>query len=391
MLGLMAAGLVMVIGAVAMSVDVGYLYVARNQLQNAADAAALAGAQGLLIQPGNYTANGQAMLLAKQFASLNQADGKPIILNSNEITFPRGNVIKVDLTRSVNTFFGRVIGVNQANLRVMAAASVVPAVGGNREWRPFAAPDQFSHGGACVTPFDDSHGPFNPTPHEWGSPPVTASDTYQSPYDSVFSNQDLSAYTSCGAGSPTGFIAPRDVDGRLVELKSSHPNYPGNFYPIALGGTGADAYRYNIDRGWTGTINVGDILTTETGAMTGPTRQGVDALVAQDPNAQLLQDGNGKRYVSSDRYPMNESPRIVPIPMFDPTDPPGGGRNTFRVANIASFFIQSSNGNSVFGYFIPRRLAGAVAGRSVSYTSNHTSGANGYLLGTAQFVDPTKY
>jgi uncharacterized membrane protein len=51
---LVAAGVVAIVGVTSLAIDVGYLYVVRNQLQNAVDAAALAGAQGLLAQPGNY-------------------------------------------------------------------------------------------------------------------------------------------------------------------------------------------------------------------------------------------------------------------------------------------------------------------------------------------------
>ena len=42
--------MVVLIGCAALAVDVGYLYVARTELQRAADAGALAGAQGLCRQ-----------------------------------------------------------------------------------------------------------------------------------------------------------------------------------------------------------------------------------------------------------------------------------------------------------------------------------------------------
>lgn len=385
---IMSGGLIALMGALALSIDLGYFYVARNQLQNAVDAAALAGAQGLLAQPGVYTQNGQAVTLAKETAAMNRVDGQPVSLNTNEISFPESGVVRVDATRTCRTFFGQILGVRQVRIRAVAAARVAPATGGTGGWRPWAPPDQFAHGGTCLTPADDDHGPFDPTPHRYNN--VTDRDYYKSPYDASFTGVDLSIYASCSLGSPTGFIAPRDVTGQQVELKTNRPNSPGNFYGVALGGRGGSDYRSNIANGWSGTINVGDTLTTEPGNMVGPTRQGVSDLIALDPSARMVNQ-NGVWVVTSNSYPINESPRIVPIPLFDPTDPPGNGRTTFRVASIASFFIESSNGHSVFGRFIYRKLQGARAGQAPSHPANNSSGAGGYLLGTVQFVDPNQY
>ncbi|MGH7949051.1 MAG: pilus assembly protein TadG-related protein, partial [Candidatus Binataceae bacterium] len=47
---------------------------------------------------------------------------------------------------------------------------------------------------------------------------------------------------------------------------------PGNWDPLALGGTGASIYGDNIVNGYQGVIHVGDYVPTETGVMAGPTR-----------------------------------------------------------------------------------------------------------------------
>lgn len=391
---LVTAGIVAFLGAVALSVDVGYLYVVRNELQNAADAAALAGAQGLMAQPGNYTEDGAAVRWAKQYAAANRADGQSVILATSEISFPRPDVILIDIRRPVRTFFSSIFGMRSVPVRVTAAATAAPAVGGSGEWRPFSGPDQFAHGSQCVTPLDGDHGPFNPNLHTWNG--IEARDYYRSPYDSSLDNTDASNFSDCSGSAPTGFIAPRDVDGRLVELKlgsgsNAGDGSPGNFYPVALGGTGASNYENNIRYGWGGTVRIGDILTTETGNMTGPTRQGVDYLISLDPSARLVTGPNGRMYVWSDRYPPNESPRIVPIALFDPTDPPGNGRTTFRVANIGAFFIASVSGSRVYGVFIHRRLRNAVRGNRPNSTSTNTSGAAGRLLGTVELLNPAEF
>jgi hypothetical protein len=391
---LVTAGIVAFLGAVALSVDVGYLYVVRNQLQNAADAAALAGAQGLMAQPGNYTEEGAAVRWAKQYAAANRADGTPVVLATSEISFPRPDVILIDIRRPVRTFFSTLVGLRSVPVRVVAAATAAPVTGGSGGWRPFSGPDQFAHGSTCVTPLDGDHGPFNPNLHTWNG--ITATDSYRSPHDPNLDNTDVSTFSDCSGSAPTGFIAPRDVDGRLVELKlgsqgSAGDGSPGNFYPVALGGTGATNYENNIRYGWDGTIRIGDILTTETGNMTGPTKQGVDYLISLDPGARLVTGPNGRKYVQSDRYPPNESPRIVPIALFDPTTPPGNGRTTFRVANIGAFFIASVSGSRVYGVFINRRLANAIRGNRPNSTSTSSAGAAGRLLGTVELLNPAEF
>ncbi len=386
---LTTAGLVALLGATTLAVDVGYLYVVRNQLQNAVDAAALAGAQGLMQEPGNYSETGPAVRLAIEYAARNQAAGQPVQLSPSEITFPKPNVIRIEIVRSARTFFGLILGVRQAHIRVRAAAVVAPAVGGAGGWRPLAPPDQFGHGGICVTPTDEDHGPFNPSPHTWQGISVE-SDYYKSPYDPEFAGTDVSLYTGCSPGAPTGFIAPRDVNGKRIALKVSQVFSPGNFFPVALGGTGADLYRSNLANGWDGTIRLGDMLLTETGNMTGPTLQGITELIAKDPTARMVKE-NGVWKVVSDLYPVNESPRIVPITHFDPTDPPGNGRTTFRVSNITAFFIEGTSGNMILGRFISMRLPGAIVGEAPERPSSRTSGAGGYLLGTAQLTDPNRY
>lgn len=384
---LMTAGMAVLVGTTALAVDVGYLYVVRNQLQNAVDAAALAGAQGLVAQPGNYTPEGEAVRWAIQYAAKNRADGIPVQLSPDEITFPRANVIKVQKAQFVRTFFATIFGIRRVRVSVQSAAVAAPATGGSGGWRPFAPPDQFAHGSQCVTPMDEDHGPYNPDLHTWNG--VSARDYYKSPYAPEFENWDVSGFRDCSLGNPTGFITPRDEDGRLVELKTDRPAFPGNFYPISLGQRGADAYRENIAHGWDGVLRVGDIITTEPGNMVGPTIQGVTQLIAQDPTARLVRE-NGSWTVKSNQYADNESPRIVPIPLLDPRDT-GAGRTTFRVSNIGSFFIIGTRGKSVLGYFIHRRLPQATTASPPQYGGGQTSGASGRFLGAVQLIDPAQY
>jgi Flp pilus assembly protein TadG len=386
---LVTSGVVALLGAVGLSIDAGYIFTFKNQLQNAVDAAALAGAQGLLADPSNYSTSGRAVQLATSYAALNRAGGQPVTLSPSEITFPKGNMIRIQVTRPASTFFMKVLGISQVGIQATAAAAVVPATGGTG-LRPFTLLDQFGHGSLCVSPNDEvinkpAHGDFNSSPHTWMGITV-ASDHYKSPYDPSVNGWDLSNVDDCS--DVTGLIAPRDVDGQQIQLKAGSWLTPGNFGPAALGGRGASNYENNIIYGSNTYVQIGDILDTETGNMVGPTRRGVDGLIAQDPSAHIIRTSTGRWAVVSDRYPMNESPRIVAVPMYSIYYPPTSGRTTFRVDSIGSFFIERNSSQYVYGRFVQSRLKGAQPGTAPRNSGSQTVSGGGRLLGTVQLVSP---
>ncbi|MBI3951416.1 MAG: hypothetical protein HY314_13275 [Acidobacteria bacterium] len=403
---LMATGVVSMLGAAALSVDIGFYFVVRNQLQNAVDAATLAGAQGLLADPGDFSSSGQAKTLATQVAAQNYAAGQPVNLSSNEITFPNGNTIRIQITRPAQTFFARVLGVQSVNTQVQAAAVVAPVSGvgggpGRGGMRPWAILDQFNHGALCVPPDDADinnppHGPFNDQPHGWKVGNVTYnvnSDKYTSPYDPEFDGWNLSRESDCG--SVSGLIAPRDITNRRVYLKEFKLNgnsnpwlTPGNYGAIALGGTGASNYEDNIVNGYSGIIRIGDVVDTETGNMTGPTRSGINQLIAQDPTAHMVKNSGGNWVVLSDNYPVNESPRIVPIPMYGVYYSPANGRSDFKVTSIASFFIEGTDGKDVYGKFVQSRAKNGQAGKPTASSGTQSVGGGGRLVATVKLVIP---
>ena len=85
--------LFMLVGFVALAIDVGHLYVVRNELQNAADAGALAGARHLYVE-GAFLINENANLIGAQAATANIGDNKNVeIINpaSNADDVQRGH------------------------------------------------------------------------------------------------------------------------------------------------------------------------------------------------------------------------------------------------------------------------------------------------------------
>ncbi len=154
--------ILVVVGMLALSVDVGYLMNGRGQLQNIVDSAALAGAQGLhtAIEPAGATAEQTLIVrkLAKDFALFNpirRADGvSGLALPDDDIIieYPAGYPLQparviVKHRTALPTIFGNVFGLASMNISAVAIASTSVAEGGTGFvsgcWRPIMIPDTF--------------------------------------------------------------------------------------------------------------------------------------------------------------------------------------------------------------------------------------------------------
>jgi hypothetical protein len=87
--------------------------------------------------------------------------------------------------------------------------------------------------------------------------------------------------------------------------------------------------------------------------MMGPTTQGIRDLIAQDANARW--DTATDTVVGSTFG--NHSPRIFPIPLYDPIFYDSGKRNgryaDLKTANWIGFFADEVSGNDIKGRIIP--------------------------------------
>src|SRR3990172_3072705 len=79
---LSAVGMLSLILAVGLGVDISHLYLAKNELQNAADASALAGASGL-----NFGSSGITEATNRAVKAMNSYE-----FNKTGVVFPRENV-----------------------------------------------------------------------------------------------------------------------------------------------------------------------------------------------------------------------------------------------------------------------------------------------------------
>jgi Flp pilus assembly protein TadG len=127
-------------------------------------------------------------------------------------------------------------------------------------------------------------------------------------------------------------------------------------------GRGAARYRQNICSCNASIIDLDSEYEIEPGNMVGPTYQGVQRLIDQDPDAYW--DDRTNTVISA--YGMN-SPRVITVAMFDPAEISKPGRQDIRFNNFARVFIeeQASPQAPVTGrmlYYVPGLGVGAQNG-----------------------------
>ncbi len=340
------------ISASMLAIDVGMLMTARSQAQNSADAGALAGATALLYDDFNdRSAGGPAVTSAIRAAQANDVMGGQVSVGAPDVEFlanpATGQLdrVRVSVRRTaergnaVNTLIAQYFGIATADIGAVATAEAAPA-----------------NAMTCVKPFT--------IPDKWTesqTPPFDATDTYDAFTNkgAPLANPDIyvPAYNSDGTPNPnyTGYNSERDKGMQLMIRAGTGNNITPSFYfSLALDDeTGGSDYRWNIANCNTKKYNWGDPLLQEPGNMMGPTTQGIQDLVARDPNAYW--DVSKKTVVNSAFG--NHSPRIFPIPLYDPIVYDSGkreGRNAdLTTANWIGFFVDEVDGNNIFGRIIP--------------------------------------
>ena len=146
---LVALCLIVFVGISAFALDFGHKYVVRNELQNAADAAALAGAQelGQIYKEHGSISNSRIVAACQQVAIQNASDTAGIIVNDSDVqigrwdyTYPlpstlpaheRPNAVRVRVQRaagasnsSIPTWLGGIIGTDTMQEGVIATAAL---------------------------------------------------------------------------------------------------------------------------------------------------------------------------------------------------------------------------------------------------------------------------
>lgn len=347
-----ALGFMAFLTATTLAIDVGMYMAARSQAQNAADSGALAGAIALGFNDfANRNAGGPAVSAAISAATANTMIGAAPSVLPEDVTFPNdpaGNPTRVKVAvyrnaareNEIPTIFGRLFGVESVNISATATAEASQASAMTCV-KPFMIPDRWIESSG---PFDPLTSTFQMYDNQGNLLPAGSRDTY------VAANQPgYTGYTAADRG--TQLILRAGTGNNIEPTAYQSWSMPGN-----NGLIGGEFYRNNI-AGCNTTIISMDLnnplfLTQEPGAMEGPTMQGIDELIARDPNAHW---DTGCACVRGSNQTI--SLRITPLPLYDPkkyAEGKANGRNAdFWLANIMGFFIDRRQGNQVYGYITP--------------------------------------
>jgi Flp pilus assembly protein TadG len=306
--------LLVLIGFGSLSVDVAKLAAARTQLQNAADAAALAGASALdpatgVIEPTLALARAQTAAASnKAFI----ADPQPVLLSAADVTFPTPTRIQVKVRRegaqSVVTTLAQVLGIRRLAVTATATAKIDTA-------------------GSALC----------------GVVPLGVSPNPGQSFQTGCANQ-YTLKVGGGAGS----------QGQYGAL--DFPACPNTGACAGMNPTGANTFRCLMTNGYCCPITVGQVLNTESGNMSGPTKQAINNRFAAD--AVSDEDICYSDYLSRG----GTGQRVVLVPMTTPV----AGNPQVTVLGFACFFLRNRPGsgtNSILtGEFMYQIIAGAGGG-----------------------------
>jgi len=345
----LAIGFMTFMAASTLAIDVGMFMTARSQAQNAADAGALAGTLALVKDSWtDRSATGPAVQVAISTAKKNIVIGTAPSVLPSDVTFPNDptgqpNRVRVKVYRTtardnaLRTLIGNLFGVSSVDIAASATAEASPA-NAMTCVKPFMIPDKWKEN-------SDANGN------------ATGSWTPNSQFNVVDKKKDPLAnpdiYYPADDPRYTGYSVANDKGTSLTLRAGSGDDINPSFYFSwkMPGDTGGDFYRDNIAGCNSSRVRWGQPIIQEPGNMVGPTVDGVQALINKDPAA--VWDASCK-CVKNSAFGGSTSPRVFPIPLYDPafysTGKLNGRDADFKVANFLGFFVDSLVGNSVFGY-----------------------------------------
>ncbi len=358
----------------AIAVDVGYILVTKQQLQNAVDAGVLAAAPAMaLLEEPDRTLEVYGRVVdmcarhrAGDEASVTIIPAEDIMIEDNKVTVyarklrDRGNGLPL--------FFARILGIRHADVTAKAALEVYTSTSACCV-KPWAIADLWD---------DDTLIPGYPT---WQNNDQWDGETFEDlngnriwdegepfednnangVYDGEYYDRDLSQQNLAG------YIPEIPPDGHIgmqLKLKVASQNDRASssyFNPVVLPwpddenlpARGAARYEQSIIECNPTMIEAGDelLLESEPGRMVGPTNHGAKTIIQEDPTA--FWDDDAYTVDHHGGGTLGESPRIIMVPVYDPRIWPGSGRlqgeNSVVITKIAAFFLEELRQDVVIG------------------------------------------
>jgi len=298
---LVILALPVIVGVLTLVMDVGNLYYNQVSMQVAADSGVLAGALYLPSYPS------QAVSVAEDYAGRNGIKAGEIVSCT---VSPDNKTVLIATSRNLPCFFCRVLGEGTAHADTAPSTETTSGTG-------------IKVGASAL---------IVPIKAATGVVPI-----------------------GLNSGTNLNF-------GNVVQLKQGQVG-PGNWSPLALGGTGADNYRTNVQNGYPGSVSVGDSLQTETGNMVGPTNQAFQDRISMGNN----QFSTG----TFQNHDLND-PRVMLIPIVDFSNINGSSQVPMK--GFAMMWIVSVSGQgTITCYFIQQSVPNAQPDPTSSASTGATT------------------
>lgn len=174
--------------------------------------------------------------------------------------------------------------------------------------------------------------------------------------------EKITARAEALVGSITGIagVSPIGVEDQPLQFgvkytlkhgsgEGGSPLGSGNYGALALGGRGASTYRENLIYGYQNMLRVGQVISTEPGNMSGPTRVGINTRIAN------CTDLNCSFHSFS-----RSCAHIIYVPIYQLTV----DKNSVIIRGFAAFYVEKVAGQGqnaeIRGYFV-RTVANGIA------------------------------
>lgn len=158
-------------------------------------------------------------------------------------------------------------------------------------------------------------------------------------------------------------LVPVGIDSRTTYTYGQQVNLttgqygPGNWGPLAFGDTGASTFASNVQYGYVGQFSIGQMLLTQPGMMTGPTRTAFNARIIA--GADMYPDGTFASHSMDD-------PRLLTVPMVDYADI--NGSSQVPLLGFAELWLASIDSNlTITTYFIRQVANGTPSPNAPNY------------------------
>jgi hypothetical protein len=287
--------LVVLIGASAMVIDVGSWFAAKRSTQAVADASALGAVQDL---PNSASAIGPEI---NQLRRENGFGGT--VTASLSATYAAGDTLTIAATETEPSFFAKVFGIGSASIGARATATIASYKGFGANIMPFAVtPSDVANASDYTTPFGlKTGGGSKLNPGEYGA-------------------VDLNVVSGGGCSLDTGATSyTNTMTDTLQECE----------------------------------MKVGDVVSTEGGAMSGPTATGLSQRTVNgqhivsplDPSTLLTTNPVTGAY----ELTTVNHPNVVLIPVINAWP---GGNKPVTITGFVWFLITSYSGSTINGIFV---------------------------------------